>query len=276
MCGARPSARIFSVVSVTSSWIAEPAALRGRPDRRDKASGSRVAGRPRRHRLAKRRQRVRADDPRADAGQEILGEERPERLIFPRLQIARRPVVEQAITGDMLGRLADRDRLPELVALADPDAELELVIEAPARAIFGRIGVGRLALAARADHRLARGAHRACTAVIADRHIFVVGQQRIVGPELLADIGRVMDADVEIGVVADQARHVHPNLALADQLRLDFVAIFFLGQQFGQAQAQRVLRPGPARQPSVEHRLRQILAPILIEQIGDRRQGRGR
>ena len=49
--------------------------------------------------------------------------------------------------------------------------------------------------------------------MIADRHIFVIGQQWIVGPELLADIGRVVNADVEIGVVADEARHVHPDLA---------------------------------------------------------------
>jgi hypothetical protein len=61
--------------------------------------------------------------------------------------------------------------------------------------------------------------------VIADRHIFVVRQQRIVGPELLADIGRVVDADVEIGVVADDARQVHPHLGLADQLGLDVIAI---------------------------------------------------
>ena len=54
--------------------------------------------------------------------------------------------------------------------------------------------------------------------MIADRHIFVVGKQRIVGPELPADIGRVMDADVEIGVVADEAGHVQPHLGLTDQL----------------------------------------------------------
>ena len=41
--------------------------------------------------------------------------------------------------------------------------------------------------------------------MIADRHVLVVRQQRVVGPELLADIGRVMDADIEVGVVADRA-----------------------------------------------------------------------
>src|SRR5436305_1023494 len=80
---------------------------------------------PRRHRLAKWRERLRAHYPRADAGQEILREERSKRLIFPRLDVARRPVIEQAETGDMLARLSDWDRLPELVAGSDPEAKFE-------------------------------------------------------------------------------------------------------------------------------------------------------
>ena len=149
----------------------------------------------------------------------------------------------------MVARVVNRDRLPELVAAADPDAELELVIEAAARAIFGRIGVGGLALAVGPDHRLARSAHRARPAMIADRHIFIVGQQRIVGPELLADVGRMMNPDIEIAVVADQARHVQPYFAVADEVRLDVVAIAFVGQQFAQAQPKLALRP-PARAPA--------------------------
>ena len=137
----------------------------------------------------------------------------------------------------MLARLTDWNRLPELVAASDPKAKLELIIEAPARSVFGRVGIGRLALAAGADHRLARRPHRACAAVIADRHIFIVGEQRVVGPELPADIGRVMDADIEIGVIADEAGHMQPDFALADQLRLDVVAEALVGQDLGQAQA---------------------------------------
>jgi hypothetical protein len=40
--------------------------------------------------------------------------------------------------------------------------------------------------------------------VIADRHVFVVWQQRIVGAEQLASIGRVVNAGKEVGVVADR------------------------------------------------------------------------
>ncbi len=44
--------------------------------------------------------------------------------------------------------------------------------------------------------------------MIADRHVFVVRHQRIVGPEQLAGIGRVVDARKEVGVVADRGRHL--------------------------------------------------------------------
>ena len=78
-----------------------------------------------------------------------------------------------------------------------------------------------------------------------------------------------MDADVEIRVVADEAGHVQPDLALPDQLRLDLVAIIFVRQQLGQPQAKLALRTRAARQPGVEHGLRQILEPVLVEQVGD-------
>ncbi|RYF66813.1 MAG: hypothetical protein EOO22_20425, partial [Comamonadaceae bacterium] len=51
---------------------------------------------------AKRRQRFHGHDPRRQRAREILGEERPERLVFPGLQIARRPVVEQAHAEQVL------------------------------------------------------------------------------------------------------------------------------------------------------------------------------
>ena len=55
----------------------------------------------------------------------------------------------------------------------------------------------------------AADADRRGAAVVADRHPLVVRQQRVVGAELLADRGRVVDAGVEVGVVADLARHAH-------------------------------------------------------------------
>jgi hypothetical protein len=42
--------------------------------------------------------------------------------------------------------------------------------------------------------------------VIADGHVFVIRQQRIVGAEQLARIGGVVDAGEKVGVVADRRR----------------------------------------------------------------------
>ncbi len=172
----------------------------------------------------------------------------------------------------MVARFGDRDRRAELVAAADPEAELELVVEAAARPIVRRVRIRRLALPAGAHHRLARRPHRARPAVVADRHIFVVGQQRAFGPELATDIGRVVDADVEVGVVADQAGHVHPHLALADQARLDIVAVALVAEQLGKAQPKVAMGVPAARQPAVQDGLGEIAAPALVEQVGDGRQ----
>src|SRR3954451_3999504 len=95
----------------------------------------RITRPPWRHWLAERGECLRTDDPGADAGQEVLGQERAERLIFPRLDVSRRPVVEQAETGDVIACFPDRNRLPELVAFANPDAQLQLIVEAAARAM---------------------------------------------------------------------------------------------------------------------------------------------
>src|SRR6185312_1069836 len=108
-----------------------------------------------RHCLSERLQRLRGDYPWRHAGEEVLCEEWAERLILPGLDVARRPVVEQTIAGDMLCSAADRNRLTELISLADPDAEFKLIVEAAAGTIFGRICVGQLALSAGADHRFA-------------------------------------------------------------------------------------------------------------------------
>ena len=103
-------------------------------------------------------------------------------------------------------------------------------MEPAAWPVIRGLGIRCLALTVGPDHRLARGADRARAAVVADRHIFVVGEQRIVGPELLADVRGMMNADVKVGEVADETRHVQPHLCLADQLRLNLVAVLLVGK----------------------------------------------
>ena len=99
--------------------------------------------------------------------------------------------------------------------------EFELVVEIAARAEVG-LGRGlRLALAVRPPHRRARHADRRRAAVIGDRHVLVVRQQRIVRPQHPAGIGGVMDAGEEIGEVADPRRQVHRAIGRArEQQRL--------------------------------------------------------
>ena len=53
--------------------------------------------------------------------------------------------------------------------------------------------------------------------MITDRHIFVVRQKWIVGPENLADIGGVMDAHVEVGLIADPRREMQHTIGRAVQ-----------------------------------------------------------
>ena len=75
-----------------------------------------IAIRPLERGHAKRRQRLHGHDPGRDGGGKALGQERSQRLIFPGLNVARRPVVEQAQAEDVRFRLGDRDRLAQIIA----------------------------------------------------------------------------------------------------------------------------------------------------------------
>src|SRR5690606_26579024 len=108
---------------------------------------------------------------------EILGEEGPQRLVFPSLKIACRPVIQNAHAKDMRFRLFNTDALPLLVTRADENSEFQLVIQPFAgpevwRAAFFR-GPG---LADGAGEGLARHADGRGTTVVADGNPFVVGQ----------------------------------------------------------------------------------------------------
>src|SRR3954471_23178376 len=99
----------------------------------------------------------------------------------------------------MLTRLADRDRLAKRVARPDPDAEFQLVVQPLGRTEARHRLIRPLALSVRSADRRTRGYDRGGAAVIADWHELVIRQQRVVGAEQLADVGCVVNADVEIG-----------------------------------------------------------------------------
>src|ERR1700733_12462463 len=119
----------------------------------------------RRQSRSKRRKRFRCNNPRGNTGHEILCQERAERLIFPGLDISRRPVVEQAEAGDMARSFIDWNRMTPGIAGANPDAELQFNVEPPAWSESRLRFVGVFGLAARTRHRCTRYSHRRCASV---------------------------------------------------------------------------------------------------------------
>lgn len=75
--------------------------------------------------------------------------------------------------------------------------------------------------------------------MVANRHVLVVGQQRVVGAEQFADVLRVLDTDVEVGVVIDPRRYVHLAIGSTVQhVRFTRLQCAAFGQQRQQALAQ--------------------------------------
>ncbi len=208
-----------------------------------------------RGRRAERLERGERDDPRRHRRGERLAEERAQRLVLPALDVARAPVVDEHEAEDVLGGRARRDRRPERVAGAGDEPELELDVE-PLRRPEGRraAGLGGRELAARAPHRRARDDHRARPAVVADREVAPVRQQRVaVGAEHAPEVGGVLERRVEVDVVANRQRQPHLDLGKRHRAAL------------GRAVRKPLLQPGAQRGPGVaaeceqrvEHRARQ-------------------
>ena len=151
-----------------------------------------------------RRERLERHDPRRHRGGEVLGEERPQRLVLPGLHVARRPVIQQAQPEDVALGLAPaaRDCRARCPRRRTPPARARSRAAASAAAPGAARPAGMSWPRGRRD-ALARDADRGRAAVIGDRHPLVVRQQRIVGAEQPPDRGGVMDGGVEVGVVAD-------------------------------------------------------------------------
>ena len=139
----------------------------------------------------------------------------------------------------MLLGLRDGHRVAQRIAFTHEDAQLQLNVEPLARAHHGHFGAGGHGLPLGAMKRLARHTNAGCAAVVANRHPFVVGQQRVVGAELLADVGGVVHRGVEVGVVANAGGHVVLGLGLGQQAALQrHLLRTALAQRARQGQAQ--------------------------------------
>ena len=99
------------------------------------------------------------------------------------------------------------DRLAEPAPRAHDEAELELDVESSARPEARRLVCRRLRLARRAHDRRPADDDGAGAAVVPDRQVPPVRQQRIgVGPEETAEVRRVLERGVEVDVVARPRR----------------------------------------------------------------------
>ena len=196
------------------------------------ASRSGVWGRP------ERLEGIHRHDPGRHGRGEVLREERTERLVFPRLDVARRPVVHEAEAEQVALDRVDRYRFTQRVARADEHANLELVIQPPARAEHRRIRPFRLRLTPRPAHGRAADDERRGPAVVADRHVLVVRQQGVVGTHHPADVHGVMRRRIEVGVVADRGRHEHVRVSLRHQERGDPVLSLVGARRVGVEQSE--------------------------------------
>src|SRR5579871_195913 len=157
-------------------------------------------------RHTKWRERFAGNDPGRDRRCKTLREKRPERLILPTLDVARRPIVHQAHAEHMLAGFFNWNPGAERVASPDDAADFALVIHLLRRREDWRALAG-LELAMRALDFRSTDNDRRGTSVIADGNVFVIWQQRVIGAEHAADVGRVKDGGVEIGVVANVDGH---------------------------------------------------------------------
>jgi hypothetical protein len=194
-----------------------------------------IARRPRRPPGPEWRERFGRDDPRRNERRQAFRQERTQWLRFPRLDVACGPVIQQTESSDMPRRLGDWDRGSQRVARPDPDTEFQFVIQVSARSEIGRRLLRRLALTVRPPDYPARRAHRRRSAVVCNRHVFVVRHQRILRSTDGARGVGVMDAGEEIGEVADPCGKVqNATIGVMHQPPrdgLDFPAIGSLGVQ---------------------------------------------
>ena len=157
--------------------------------------------------------------PRRDRGGEALAEERAERHVLPRLEVAGAPVVDEHDAEDVLAEGGRGHRLSARAGDADDEAQLELEVEPPRRPEGRRVGVRRLRLPLRPAHRRAADDDRAGAAVVADGQMAPVREQRLgVGAEHAADVRRVLERRVEVDVVRDREREQRLDLGERDRV----------------------------------------------------------
>src|SRR5258706_12980205 len=115
----------------------------------------RIAGRPRQRGHAKRRECFERHHPRRYGSSKALAKKGAERLVLPRLDVACRPVVDEANAEHMALGVGDRNRCAERVAGTDEKPDLELEIKALRWTEIRRAGVRGFGLTEWTHQRMA-------------------------------------------------------------------------------------------------------------------------
>jgi hypothetical protein len=121
----------------------------------------------------------------------------------------------------VVARAIDRDRRAVGIARAGDEPELELEVEVAARPErrTGRIRCHRLP--ARAPYRRAAHDDVRRTAMIADRDVAIILQERRAGPKDRARIRRMLDRRIEVDVILDVDRKRHRDVGATNERGLD-------------------------------------------------------
>ena len=159
-------------------------------------------------------------DPRGDGGAEVLSEEGAKGDVFPLLDVARGPVVEEHEPEDVIFRFGRRDALAERLAVEGDKGHFEFEVQQAGRAEDGRLVVGGARLAHRTANRRPTHHDARSPAVVPHRHVLPVGKKRVVRvAEHLANVAGVVLAGIKVRVVPHLHRQVHRHVRNGHEAR---------------------------------------------------------
>ena len=125
-----------------------------------------------------RLERVERDEPRRDRRRERFAQERPKRLILPRLNVARAPVVYQHNAENVIARGFHRNARADAISRPGDESDFQFDVQHARGSELRHRLRGRFALAAWAHDRRSVNNDRAGPPVVADRNPAPIRQQR--------------------------------------------------------------------------------------------------
>ena len=198
--------------------------------------------------------------PCGDARGERLAEERAERHVLPRLDVAGAPVVEQDHPEEVVAGLGERHGHTEVRRPSDDEADLGLDVEAGARPERRQRRTRGTVLPAGPDDVGPARDDGAGASVVRDGQVLPRdGQVGTVGAEDLADVRGMVLGGVEVDVVGDLERQMHGHRVERMQVGLDGVAVGLVAEHPGQPLA----GGGPGLRPEPEEPVEARAGPRL-------------